>query len=137
MKVVIDTNVLVSAALKDREPEIVILFAASQPDIEWIVSPAIMAEYREILARKKFGLPEELLQKWYEILESSTLSVDVGIEVEFPRDRKDAKFLACALASDAQYLITGDRDFTQAEKLINTTIISVSLFKKLVCDTVP
>ena len=137
MKVVIDTNVLVSAALKDREPEIIILFAASQPDIEWIVSPAIMAEYREILARKKFGLPEELLQKWYEILESSTLSVDVGIEVEFPRDRKDAKFLACALASDAQYLITGDRDFTQAEKLINTTIISVSLFKKLVCDTVP
>jgi len=137
MKVVIDTNVLVSAALKDREPEIIILFAASQPDIEWIVSPAIMAEYREILARKKFGLPEELLQKWYEILESSTLSVDVGIEVEFPRDRKDAKFLACALASDAQYLITGDRDFTQAEKLINTTIISVSLFKKLVCDTAP
>jgi hypothetical protein len=26
----------------------------------------------------------------------------------------------------------GDRDFTQAQKLINTTILSVSLFKKLV-----
>jgi putative PIN family toxin of toxin-antitoxin system len=72
MKVVIDTNVLVSAALKDREPEVVILFAASQPDIEWIVSPAIMAEYRDVLARKKFGLTEELLQKWYEILETLT-----------------------------------------------------------------
>ena len=134
MKVVIDTNVLVSAALKDREPEVVILFAASQPDIEWIVSPAIMAEYKDVLARKKFGLAEELLQRWYKILESLTLSVDVDIEVEFARDRNDAKFVACALASDAQFLITGDRDFTQAEKLMNTTVISVLLFKKLVCD---
>jgi hypothetical protein len=32
-------------------------------------------------------------------------------------------------------LITGDRDFIEAQKLVNTTIISVSLFKKLVCDT--
>lgn len=137
MKVVIDTNVLVSAALKDRDPEAVILFVASQSDIEWIVSPAIAAEYREVLARRKFGLPEGLLQKWYDILDGFTLSVDVNIDLEFARDRKDASFLACALASDAEFLITGDRDFTQAQKLINTTIISVSLFKKLVCDAAP
>ena len=137
MKVVIDTNVLISAALKDRDPEAVILFVASQPDIEWIVSPAITAEYKEVLARRKFGLPEGMLQRWYEILDGFTLSLDVDIDVEFARDRKDASFLACALASDAEFLITGDRDFTQAQKLINTTIISVSLFKKLVCDAPP
>lgn len=134
MKVVLDTNVLVSAALKDWDPEAVVLFVASQPHIEWIVSPSITAEYKDVLARGKFGLPETLLQKWYEILDRLTLSIDVDIEVGFARDRKDAKFLACALASDAEFLITGDRDFNQAEKLINTTIISVSLFKKLVCD---
>lgn len=32
MKVLIDTNVLVSAALKDREPEAVIVWLAAQPD---------------------------------------------------------------------------------------------------------
>ena len=137
MKVVLDTNVLVSAALKDRDPEAVILFVASQPDIEWIVSPGITAEYKDVLARTKFGLPKKLLQKWYEIIDRLTLSIDVDIEVEFARDRNDAKFLACALASDAEFLITGDRDFSQAEKLINTTIISVSLFKELVCDAAP
>ena len=62
------------------------------------------------------------------------MSVDVNFELEFARDRKDGKFLACALVSDAEFLITGDRDFSQAEKLVNTTIISISLFKKLVCD---
>jgi len=137
MKVIIDTNVLVSAALKNKDPEAVILFVASQPDIEWIISPAIMAEYKEVLARKKFGLSQPILLKWVQLLDDLTVSVDVDIELEVARDRKDAKFLACALVSDAEFLVTGDQDFTQAEKLVNTTIISVSLFKKLVCDAAP
>lgn len=137
MKVIIDTNVLVSAALKNKDPETVILFVASQPAIEWIVSPAIVAEYKEVLARTKFGLSKELLSKWFELLDGLTVSVDVDIAFEFVRDLKDAKFLACALISNAEFLVTGDRDFTQAEKLVNTTIISVSMFKKLVCDAAP
>lgn len=137
MRVVIDTNVLISAALKNRDPEAVILFVISQPDIEWIVSPAITTEYKDVLARTMFGLPETVLQKWYELLDRLTLTIDVDLQVEFVRDRKDAKFLACALVCDAEFLITGDRDFNQAEKLINTTIISVSLFKRLVCGVAP
>ena len=38
MKVLIDTNVLVSAVLKDKDPEAVILFVGRQPYFEWIVS---------------------------------------------------------------------------------------------------
>jgi uncharacterized protein len=41
-------------------------------------------------------------------------------------------FLACTLTANAEFFITGDRDFSQAQKLLNTTILSVSLFKKLV-----
>ncbi|MEG4419553.1 putative toxin-antitoxin system toxin component, PIN family [Microcoleus sp. LAD1_D5] len=48
--------------------------------------------------------------------------------IDFPRDRKDAKFLACALAGNANFLITGDRDFTEVETLGNTKIVSVSGF---------
>jgi predicted nucleic acid-binding protein len=54
--------------------------------------------------------------------------------IDFPRDRKDAKFIACALAAKADYLITGDRDFTEAQKLLSTTILTVSQFKRLVCE---
>ena len=39
MKVLIDTNVLVSAALRDKDPEAVILFIAARPDWQWIVWP--------------------------------------------------------------------------------------------------
>ena len=57
--------------------------------------------------------------------------------VNFPRDPADAKFLACALAVDAEYLISGDRDLTSACKVGSTTIITASLFKTLICDTWP
>ena len=38
MKVIIDTNILVSAALSGRNPEFVVLFVVSNPEIEWVVS---------------------------------------------------------------------------------------------------
>ena len=45
---------------------------------------------------------------------------------------KDAKFLACALAAEADFLITGDSDFNEASKLNETKLVSVSQFHELV-----
>jgi predicted nucleic acid-binding protein len=60
MKVIIDTNVVVSAVLRDRDPEAVILFVVEQPDFQWIVSEPILEEYKEVLARERFALPKRL-----------------------------------------------------------------------------
>lgn len=137
MKVVIDTNVLVSAILKDKEPEIVLLFIATHPHIEWIASPQILEEYKEVLSRKKFGLPDNIKSAWFSLLDKLTTIIDAGVDINFPRDQKDAKFLSCAIAGGADYFITGDKDFKQAKKLFRTVIISVSQFKRLVCDAMP
>lgn len=134
MKVVIDTNVLVSAVLKGRVPRAVIQFVFENPDWEWIVSLEIVAEYKEVLSRPKFKLTDEVRASWFEIIDTFATLIDVNVSIDFPRDRKDAKFLACAVAAEADFLITGDSDFNQAQTLLNTTIISVSLFNKLVCD---
>ena len=61
MRVVIDTNVVVSAALKDRDPEAVIMFVVTRPDFLWVASDPILEEYESVLARKKFGLPKKFL----------------------------------------------------------------------------
>ena len=134
MKLLIDTNVLVSGILKDKNPERVILFAAGNPDIDWIVSPEIMTEYKEVLGRDKFKLPADILKHWFDILDRSTSTIEPNLTIDFPRDQKDAKFLICAVASNADYFITGDRDFSEARKLLKTTIIHVSMFIKLVID---
>lgn len=132
--VIIDTGVIVSAAFRDRTPEEIVLFVVEHDDFEWLVSPAILAEYNEVLARKKFDLPAEILEAWRETFERNTTLVDVKVAIDFPRDQKDAKFLECAVAASADYLITGDKDFTEARKMVNTTIISVSQFKNLVIE---
>jgi len=134
MRVVIDTNVLVSAILKDKDPEVVILFVAGTPDIEWLVSPLILKEYKEVLGRDKFGIPEEIKTRWFDMLDALTTVIKTNSKIHFPRDTKDAKFLDCAIAANANYFITGDSDFSQAQKLLNTTIISVSKFKEMICD---
>jgi putative PIN family toxin of toxin-antitoxin system len=119
MKVVIDTNIEVSAVLKDRDPEAVIRFIIGHSQYEWIASSDILAEYTEVLRRPKFRLPDTLLQEWSDLFATVVTLVDVAVVVDFPRDQKDAKFLACAIVADAEYLITGDRDFTDAYKLLN------------------
>ena len=134
MRVVIDTNVLISAVLKNRDPEAVILFVAERDDMEWIVSPEIMTEYREVLSRSRFGLPDDIRQSWFDMLDAFTVTFDIDLDIDFPRDRKDAKFLACAVAVGADYFVTGDRDFSDAQKLLSTTILSVAQFKKFVCE---
>ena len=91
-------------------------------------------EYKEVLSRSKFKLTDEVISEGFEIIDTFLTLIDVNFEVDFPRDRKDAKFLACAMAAEADFFITGDSDFNEAQTLINTTIISVSLFHRLVCD---
>lgn len=133
MRVVVDTNVVVSAIIRDRLPEKVILFILSRPDFEWVASGEILAEYRGVLRRPKFGLPEAVLTEWDKRFRAAIAEWPVGFSVSFPRDQKDAKFLACALASEANFFITGDQDFTEAVRLGRTTILSAKQFHELVC----
>ena len=128
MKVVIDTNILVSAAIAGRKPASVITWVINQPDYEWVVSEEILAEYQEVLSRRKLKLTDVQKERWLNLIQGSTTLIDVSIEIDFPRDQKDAKFIACALSANADFLITGDRDFTEVQSLENTLIISVSLF---------
>ena len=56
MRVVVDTNVLVSAILCGRNPRAVIQFIVDTSDYSWMVSSETLAEYKEVLTRTKFKL---------------------------------------------------------------------------------
>ena len=134
MRVVIDTNILVSAVIAGRKPASIITWVINQLDYEWVVSEEILAEYQEVLSRRKLKLTDVQKETWLNLIQGSTQLIDVSVEIDFPRDQKDAKFIACALSANADFLITGDRDFSEVQSLENTLIISVSLFAELIMN---
>lgn len=129
MKVVIDTNVVVSAVIRDRLPERVLRWCLANDSVRWLVSPAILAEYLEVIQRPRFALTPEVIDWWASLLTTDTVMTTALPLPEFPRDRKDAPFLACAGGHGADYLITGDGDFTEARQLVpGVKIVSVREF---------
>ena len=62
IKVVIDTNVVVSANLSDEGPAAAIVSLATNKKILMFVSPAVMAEYEEVLHRRRSSLTRQKLR---------------------------------------------------------------------------
>lgn len=134
MKVIVDTNILISAIIRNNIPEQVIIWLISQPAIEWIATPEIVSEYKSVLQRKKFNLPAVIINKWFCLFDAELTLVNPEISVHFPRDIKDAKFLECANTCCADIFITGDKDFSEAQQLIMAKIMSITQFKHLFMD---
>ncbi len=131
MKVIIDTNILISAILKNRIPEEVVFSIIINHAFQWLASLEILDEYKNVLMRPKFKLPEMIIQNWFSIFEKHITIVNPTLLVDFPRDQKDAKFLACAVYTQADIFISGDKDFSQAKAwLEHTQILSANEFLK-------
>lgn len=131
MRVVIDTNVVISAILQGRDPVAVLRFVIADPEYEWVATDEIVAEYRAVLRQPKFGLPEAILAAWDTILAAEIMLVTAVEPVVFQRDPKDALFLACAISAGAAYLITGDKALLAARGAYAFTICTVAEFHAL------
>lgn len=78
--------------------------------------------------RPKFALDADLLTVWRQLIAASTLDVGNVPAVTFARDPKDARFIACALAGNADLLLTADKDFQDPTLPARPRIIGVSTF---------
>jgi len=108
LRLVLDTNIVVSAALKpDVLQRTVLLLAITKP-ARLYVSEAIMAEYREVLARPKMNIRKGLRQQLLQLVKTHGHSVTPSRQLQVTRDPDDNKFLECADAARADYLVTGN-----------------------------
>ena len=109
--VVIDTNVLVSAVLKSHSvPGSIVELALDGPIIP-ILNEAIEKEYREVLSRPKFHLPEDLIEGIMSTFHKRAIYVDAEhLDVELP-DPKDLVFYEVVMEErkeEEAYLVTGN-----------------------------
>ena len=108
MKIVVDTNVLVSALIRSEGIPARILDVILSRQAKTVLDHRIYLEYEEVLLRPEFGFSRELVDDLLDFLWLSSERVRVAtISVELP-DADDTKFLEVAMTASADFLITGN-----------------------------
>lgn len=109
LRLVIDTNVVVSAVLKpDGLQRTVFLLATAKP-ARWYVTTAIMEEYAVVLARPELKIRRSLRLQVIQLIKNHTYSVTPSRLPQLTTDPDDNIFLECADAARADYLVTGNQ----------------------------
>ena len=108
LRLVVDTNIVISAALKpDGLQRTVLLLAITKP-ARLYVSPAILTEYRDVLSRPELHIRKGLRHQLLQIIKSRSHTVTSAWHLQVTSDPGDNIFLECADAARADYLVTGN-----------------------------
>ncbi len=108
-RVVIDTNVFVSAAIKTAGAEAAVLDLVASAQLALFVCPAILSEYQHVLNRPRLQLQQNRTEFLLELARSEATLVETGARVFASSDDADNRFLECAEAAQADYLVTGNK----------------------------
>ncbi len=109
IRVVIDTNILVSALLRPDSLPAAVLMLALSGDVQLCVSDAVFAEYNEVIRRPHLKRPPEVIEGMLQSIQKLGHWVKPGVQVEACTDPDDNMFLECAQAGGANYLVTGNK----------------------------
>ena len=115
-KIVIDTNVIVSALIQRSYPNMIINELFLENKFQLCLSDELMMEYYDVLARPKFSRFQDFFSRAESLLveiESKALKFMPSIKLDLILDKDDNKILELADQSQADFVITGNtNDFT-------------------------
>jgi len=127
MRIVIDTNVLISGVFFGGFPRKV-LVSAVERKITACATAEIVGEYEaviaEMLAEKQGHLNRNILSPLIETLDI----IEPVSEIKACRDPDDDKFIGCAKDARALYIVSGDKDLLVLKQYENIEIITAKEF---------
>lgn len=128
MRLVLDTNILVSAFLWDGTPGKLIELAGEQ-EVELYTSQALLDELAEVLRRKKLsrqvqatGFTAAEIVKHYRRLAHRVTVRQLTRRIS--RDADDDQVLACALAARAELIVSGDKDLLTLKSFRDIPVVT-------------
>ena len=131
LRLVIDTNVVVSAALKPEGLQRTVILLAMTKPARWYVSDPIVSEYAVVLVRPELKIRRRLRQQFLQLIKNHARVVTPSRLAQIISDPADHMFIECADAARADYLVTGNqRHFPKFWK--NTKIINSSEFLSVI-----
>ena len=118
-KVIIDTNVLISALIQRSYPNFILQNCVFENQVEICISDELFAEYLDVLNRPKFNKYPDFLNKAELVL----VQIENIATKFFPRekfevigDKDDNRLLELAFEAKADFIITGNtKDFTMSD----------------------
>ena len=109
LRLVVDTNIIVSAALKPDGLQRTILLLAITKPARLYVTEEIITEYSDVLSRAELKIRKGLRQQLLQLIQNHAHSVKPARPLQVTSDPHDNKFLECADAARADYLVTGNQ----------------------------
>lgn len=135
MRVILDTNVLVSATIQRSYPYFIVDRALADPSLELCISEVLFTEYVQVLNREKFAKFPDFharAQTLLKDIEAYAVRFTPTTKVNLIHDEPDNRLLELAETCGAAYLVTGNtRDFTMAHYK-STKIVSPKEFFEVV-----
>jgi putative PIN family toxin of toxin-antitoxin system len=126
MRVVIDTNVIISAAIRKYSPPYEAISIVITNKGILLFSNETFFELKEVMSRPKIARyisperREDILDRYQEY----GIFVEPETHIPFPEDPKDEKILAVAIEGRADFLVTGDAALLALGKVGGTRILT-------------
>jgi putative PIN family toxin of toxin-antitoxin system len=109
LRLVVDTNIIVSAALKPEGLQRTVFLLALAKPARLYVSDRILSEYFMVLSCPELRIPKGLRLQFFEFIRNHTHVVSPSHSIQAASDPGDNIFLECADEARADYLITGNQ----------------------------
>ena len=129
VRVVIDTNIWISAIFWGGKPR-KIVEAWLDDKFRLVISSVVRHELYQTVARKAEALKifPEYASEWLSVIDKKAVLVRPREKVEICRDPKDNMLLEAAVAGDADYLVTGDKDLLVLKTFGGAKIVTPAEF---------
>src|ERR1700704_3577623 len=133
MRIVVDTNVLISALLNNHSLPRTIFNLQQSGRFRIVISEEIVSEYRRVLAyphiQARHRFTPQKIEKYLSLLRNASVLVTPTEQVTVVKDDPDDnKFIACALAGNAEYVVSGDPDLLAIKSYQGIRILTPAMF---------
>jgi putative PIN family toxin of toxin-antitoxin system len=128
VRIVLDTNVVVSGLLSETSIPAQVLDLCIAGDVDLVVERRILAEYRDVLRREELGLDRDDVDGFLELVEFAEHVVAPPLPLTLP-DPGDLPFLETAVAAAVDAIVTGNvRHFRPREGAVEVPVLTPRQF---------
>lgn len=128
MKAVLDTNIIISAHVDVKSSSATILALVLDGTMELLISQDILKEYERVIKRTKFGFSSKRAKRLISKIKRNSAIIKPQIKINKINDDADNRFLECAFAGGADFLVTGNNKHFCFESFRGIKIISPDEF---------